>query len=606
MKKHIISPVLVFAVLAMASCSDYDETENFNTVAPGSNEVEIVFEASMQAGNLQKTAVATDGFTLYLLGEENMTVVANDDGHSSFVARNSKTATATFSCRVGLSVLDASSNFVAMYPIGEYYSDGKYKMSVPAIQTATADSFDPEANLLIASTTKDAMKFSLKNVCSYAKVAVSAPVEWIKLSANENIAGEVIVNTDGTCDGGSANAITLLPANGETTIAPGTYYIAVKPGKVSGLKIDSDVFGAVSSSDGDFSFLRSQTHNAIFKTFDVIKSVTLDAYLKSITPADGEVTVVDLFNFDSDVVKTALLNNLDKKVHLVLPENRVVEIPNEAFSGCTGLKELTIKGSPTLGTGVFDNCSPDLTVKVNLETYLKYHNDYPMMVCPNYAANLDDLSKCEGDEIYFDLTTYDDPDAVKTALQNTDKKVTLKLPSDVTAIDAYAFQNCASLKEIILPEGLTTIGAGAFKGSGLSEIPVPASVTSLGPGAFESCKNLTSINLPSGLKTIDGQTFAGCTKLSQVTLPESLEILVTGAFQGCSELQSITIPAGVKLIPSYVFYNCTKLKEITILGTIYDFGNSVFSNCSPDLVIYVTPQTYYKYRSTYKQMTIMM
>ncbi len=73
---------------------------------------------------------------------------------------------------------------------------------------------------------------------------------------------------------------------------------------------------------------------------------------------------------------------------------------------------------------------------------------------------------------------------------------------DLTAIDNEAipegaFEGMKQLKDVILPETVTEIGAGAFKDCDSIESLTLPGVISIGEGAFEGCSNLTSILLPS-------------------------------------------------------------------------------------------------------------
>ncbi len=64
---------------------------------------------------------------------------------------------------------------------------------------------------------------------------------------------------------------------------------------------------------------------------------------------------------------------------------------------------------------------------------------------------------------------------------------TLKLPSGVKTIEAEAFYGDTSLYEVVLPDGLTTIGSKAFANSSLRKINLPASITNIAPDAFNGC-----------------------------------------------------------------------------------------------------------------------
>ena len=57
--------------------------------------------------------------------------------------------------------------------------------------------------------------------------------------------------------------------------------------------------------------------------------------------------------------------------------------------------------------------------------------------------------------------------------------------------------------DVVVPEGVTTIGDGAFKNSvNLTSITLPEGVTIIGDSAFHGCARLTSVTLPEGLTCI--------------------------------------------------------------------------------------------------------
>lgn len=69
------------------------------------------------------------------------------------------------------------------------------------------------------------------------------------------------------------------------------------------------------------------------------------------------------------------------------------------------------------------------------------------------------------------------------------------LPAGLLVIGKGAFGGCISLKTIILPDTLTTIGDEAFKESGLVSIIIPASVRVVGNGAFAMCSQLVYVEI---------------------------------------------------------------------------------------------------------------
>ena len=79
----------------------------------------------------------------------------------------------------------------------------------------------------------------------------------------------------------------------------------------------------------------------------------------------------------------------------------------------------------------------------------------------------------------------------------------------------YGFAD--KIKSIVLPKGLTSIGAFAFSGcTALTGIEIPGKVKIIGEEAFYGCTNLTTVTLSKSVKTIDWYAFSHCDALLRV------------------------------------------------------------------------------------------
>ena len=87
----------------------------------------------------------------------------------------------------------------------------------------------------------------------------------------------------------------------------------------------------------------------------------------------------------------------------------------------------------------------------------------------------------------------------------------LVIPDEVTSIGKSAFANCKSLRSLVIPDGVTRIGNEAFYGcKSLSSLVFPNSITSIGDGEFCVCSSLKSLVSPDSVVILKGNPFSGC------------------------------------------------------------------------------------------------
>ena len=207
------------------------------------------------------------------------------------------------------------------------------------------------------------------------------------------------------------------------------------------------------------------------------------------------------------------------------------------------------------------------------------------------------------------------------------------IPNGVTNIGEGAFTNCSSLISIkvekdnaiydsredcnaiiqtatntliagcqntIIPNGVMQIANSAFEGcSSLTNIIIPNGVTAIGSYAFQNCSSLESINIPNDIKNIEASTFFGCSSLTSIVIPNSVTRILESAFEGCSSLFSIEIGESVTTIENRAFFGCYSI------NTIYCYPVappeilflSTFENCKA--TVYVPCQTVDAYKAAY-------
>lgn len=179
----------------------------------------------------------------------------------------------------------------------------------------------------------------------------------------------------------------------------------------------------------------------------------------------------------------------------------------------------------------------------------------------------------------------------------------VNIPAAMTEVGHWMFRNCKSLKRIVLPEGLLTIGDEAFEGSGLAEVTLPAGVVSVGERAFAgtpwyesqpdgvvtsgpwalgykgNTAALDGVSFASGVTHIADGFFRNMERLTVLALPEGISTLGQKAAQGLPSLTEVTLPASLERVGDEAFSECEKLERVTMSGKLRTLGMRAFSYC---------------------------
>lgn len=177
------------------------------------------------------------------------------------------------------------------------------------------------------------------------------------------------------------------------------------------------------------------------------------------------------------------------------------------------------------------------------------------------------------------------PEGVSTieayAFRGCSKLTAINIPDSVETIGNAAFLGCTNLTTITIPEGVKSIKNSTFSGcTNLSYVSVPSSITSFEENAFLDCESLCSITIPEGVSSLSKSLFSGCSSLSTIAIPETVSEIWDYAFYNCSSLASVTIPHGVWVLRKFVFAGCTSLSNVNLPESVTYFDNGVFYNCS--------------------------
>lgn len=158
------------------------------------------------------------------------------------------------------------------------------------------------------------------------------------------------------------------------------------------------------------------------------------------------------------------------------------------------------------------------------------------------------------------------------------------LPKTLTKIGKWTFAlnpNTTYEREmtsIELPNGLVEIGQTAFQNSKLTSVSIPDSVTTMGMGAFTGSGNLTSVKLSKNVVDIPQSAFASGSvadmSLKTIVIPEGVQTVGRQAFIG-THVESLTLPSTLTEIGQQAFEN-HQLTEVTIPGSVKTIGKNAF------------------------------
>ena len=178
-------------------------------------------------------------------------------------------------------------------------------------------------------------------------------------------------------------------------------------------------------------------------------------------------------------------------------------------------------------------------------------------------------------------------DIQSRAFMNCSMLYNLSIPSSVKTIGSRAFQNCIRISSPSL-YSVTSIGDMAFYNTGYWYLYFYNKLTHLGSEAFGHC-NISGINVATNnpvydsrnncnavIETATNTLVLGCHK---TTIPNTVTAIGDESFDGCEELSELIIPNSVTYIGSWAFFECTNLRNVVIPNSVTTIKNSAFCYC---------------------------
>ena len=135
------------------------------------------------------------------------------------------------------------------------------------------------------------------------------------------------------------------------------------------------------------------------------------------------------------------------------------------------------------------------------------------------------------------------------------------------------------MRKINLPEGLESLGSGAFyKCEKLQEVRIPRSLKEIQGNTFADCCALKKAELHDDIQTIGTYAFSECSALEKVHIPAKLKVLASSVLEGCYSLKEIKLPEGLVSVDWYALRRCSGLKLVVIPASITNIGYNGFAN----------------------------
>ena len=271
---------------------------------------------------------------------------------------------------------------------------------------------------------------------------------------------------------------------------------------------------------------------------------------------------------------------------------KVYCIKEQAFKGCSSLEKLRVLGNvTTVESGAFDGC-------------LYTDNDYWNS---DWGHGLNLYLAPDGGLAYSFIPGEDDEYSgngfvglyVHVMIDTTDIEKFLShanpqfyyveteefflVGATISLIDSGG----NIIRDIDIPEGVTSIVDNAFSGCTLNSVTIPSSMTNIGSSAFNHCElNRINVRITDNMDFLSKQIIQRiyCRKGSEPDINfwnneivDNNIHLIDG--EG-NEITEFVVPDGIETLAPSTFRNCNGLRSVTIPSSVTSIGSQAFDGSS--------------------------
>lgn len=319
------------------------------------------------------------------------------------------------------------------------------------------------------------------------------------------------------------------------------------------------------------------------------------------------------------------LGGCDKLDNVVIPDS-VTELAKSVFEGCDSLKNIHLpKNLQAIGDRAFQDCKElegvaipktvksvgerafstcvklrSIELPQGLETIGKeaFYKDEALekITIPSTVTSMGaDIFKGSVKAVEFAPGMTKIPDNACSGANNLTEVI---IPEGIKTIGGKAFMNCKSLEELVVPESATTIGAKAFAGDRGLIVVIPATLENIGDKAFDDCimaqkcgedtrweldlaRNAAAVVGTGEVGVTEGNIFrSSVSKVKFLEIGEGITVISDRAFEGSENLMSVVMADTVRIIGKEAFKDCPKLQRVDFSAALETIEDKAFDGCS--------------------------